>query len=66
MGIRIKEIREKMGMTQEELAVKAGVSRATLCEVENNPDKKPTVRTLEKLASALGVTLDRIFYPESV
>ena len=66
MGIRIKEIREKMGMTQEELAVKAGVSRAALCEVENNPDKKPTVRTLEKLASALGVTLDRIFYPESV
>ena len=64
MGIRIKEIREQQGLTQEELCNKADVSRATLCEIENNPHKKPTVRTLEKLAKALGVTLDRIFYPE--
>lgn len=64
MGIRIKEIREERGLTQEELANKANVSRATLSEIENNPQKKPTIRTLEKLASALGVTLDRIFYPE--
>lgn len=66
MGTKIKEIREQLGMTQEELAKKADVSRATLCEIENNPHKKPTVRTLEKIAEAMGVTLDRIFFAEGV
>lgn len=65
MGIKIKELREELGMTQEELSVKADVSRATICEIENNPHKKPTVRTLEKLANAMGVTLDRIFFEDS-
>ena len=64
MGLKIKELREQLGMTQEELAFKADVCRATICEIENNPHKKPTVRTLEKLANAMGVTLDRIFFED--
>jgi transcriptional regulator with XRE-family HTH domain len=64
MGTKIKELREQSGMTQEELSHKADISRATLCEIENNPQKMPTVRTLKKLAKALGVSLDRIFFAE--
>jgi len=64
MGTRVKEIREQCGMSQEELAYKAGVCRATISAIENDPKKKPTVRTLEKLAKALGVSLDRIFFAE--
>lgn len=64
MGIKIKEIREKRNMTQSELARKSGVSRQTINEIENNIEKKPTVKTLEKLAEGLGVTLDRIFFGE--
>lgn len=64
MGTRVREIREQSGMSQEELAYKAGVCRATISAIENNPHKKPTVRTLEKLAKALGVSLDRIFFAQ--
>lgn len=64
MGTRIKKIREQLGMTQEELAVKAGLCRATLSAIESDPQKKPTLRTLEKLARVLGVSLDQIFFEE--
>ena len=66
MGTKFKELREQAGMTQEGLAFKAGLSRATVAEIENNPEKKPSLRTLEKLARALGVSLDRIFFEDSV
>ena len=64
MGTRVKEIREQNGMSQEELAYKAGLCRATVSAIESDPHKKPTVRTLEKIARALGVSLDRIFFDE--
>lgn len=66
MGYRIKELRKNLNMTQEELAQKAGVSRATVNDIETDPKKKMTLRTLEKLAAALGVSMDRIFFDESV
>lgn len=35
MGYRIRELREAMKMTQEELADKSGVSRGTISALEN-------------------------------
>ena len=35
MGYKIKELREAMKMTQEELAEKSGVSRGTISALEN-------------------------------
>ena len=64
MGIKIREARKAVGMSQKELAIRAGLSRQTLSAIENNEQKKPTVRTLEKIAEALGVTIDRIFFAD--
>lgn len=57
MGYKVREAREAVNMTQEELAEKSGVSRGTICAIE----KGTTTKTLLKLARALGTTVDQIF-----
>lgn len=66
MGYKIKEYREKLKMTQEELAEKSGVSRGTISALENGSNKVTTSRTLVKLAMALDTTVDCLFFTESV
>ena len=66
MGYRIKEFRENARLTQEELAAKSGVSRATIINLESGKNTSTTMMTLSKLAKALDTTLDQLFFPESV
>lgn len=62
MGYRIKEIRESLNMTQAELSIKSGVSRVTISGLENGSMRATSTKTLTKLANALGVTIDKIFF----
>ena len=64
MGIKIKEMREAIKMTQEELATKSGVSRQTISALENGKYENVLTGTLAAIATALGTTVDKIFYPE--
>ena len=66
MGYKIKELREAMKITQEELAEKSGVSRGTISALENGIDRTTTSKTLVKLAQALDTTVDRIFFTKGV
>lgn len=66
MGYKIKELREAMKMTQEELAEKSGVSRGTISALENGIDRTTTSKKLVKLAQALDTTVDRIFFTKGV
>lgn len=66
MGYHIKELREAVGMTQEELASKSGVSRVTISALETKKECNTTSKTLRKIAEALGVTVDRLFFAPSV
>ena len=66
MGYRLKEAREEARMTQEELAAKSGVSRPTIIAIENDPDYNTTTGTLLKLANALGIPIEQIFFANSV
>ena len=66
MGYKIKELREAMKMTQEELAEKSGGSRGTISALENGIDRTTTSKTLVKLAQALDTTVDRIFFTKGV
>ena len=54
VGDKLKEIRTRRLLTQEELAEKAGVSAATVVNVERN-NQEPHFRTIRKLAKALDV-----------
>jgi transcriptional regulator with XRE-family HTH domain len=59
MAMRVKRLREQRGMTQEELAAKAGISRPYLARLET-ARQDPTLSTLEKLAKALRVKVGRL------
>ena len=65
MLFRIREIREQAGLTQEELSIKSGVSRATIWALERGEDKVTTTKTLLNIANALGVQLDDLFLAQS-
>lgn len=62
MGYKIKEFREKQGITQEELSNKSGVSRAIIASLENDDNASTTTKTLSKIAQALGVPVSQIFF----
>jgi len=59
--IMLKEVREKKGMSQVELAQKSGVSRNTIMKIESNSCVSLKTKTIVKLANALGVTAEEIF-----
>ena len=62
MGYRVKEMREEKRMTQEELAAASGVSRGTIVAIESGEAKDVLVSTLLKLADAMGVSVNDIFF----
>ena len=66
LGYKIKEMREQKGMTQEELAIKSGISRGTISALENGTFHNVMSSTLIKLAKALNTTVDHIFFSDSV
>ena len=49
---RLKEMRKSNGLTQKELADKAGVSESYICQIENG--KMVSLNKLDKLAEVLG------------
>lgn len=55
-GKRVRQLRQMQDLTQEQLAEMANLSVSFLGGVERGV-KSPTIETLEKLATALGVTL---------
>lgn len=58
---KLKIIREKRKVTQEELAKKANVSRVTISNLENGIYSNVSLGTLRKLAFALDVPLSYFF-----
>lgn len=55
---KIKNLRDTLKLTQEQLAVKASIPYTTLMKIESGQVKNPTVSTLKKIADALNVTID--------
>lgn len=63
MRNRIQELREAMGLTQEEVAKRVGVTRQTINAIEN--DKyNPTLELAFRLAGLFGTTVDDVFLYE--
>jgi transcriptional regulator with XRE-family HTH domain len=54
IGEKLKEVRTRRLLTQDELAEKAGVSQSTIANIERN-NAEPQFRTIRKLAKALDV-----------
>ncbi|MBQ2746977.1 MAG: helix-turn-helix transcriptional regulator [Firmicutes bacterium] len=59
-GRRIAELRKKYEMTQDELAYFAEISTTYLGQIERGM-RSPTVETIEKICSALHISLAEFF-----
>jgi len=64
VGERIKERRQQMGWTQEQLAEKAGISKGFLSDLETGT-RNVSAEYLLKIAQALKVTLDFLMKGDS-
>ena len=58
IGDKIKQLRNKQGLTQDELARKSDLPYTTLTKIESNVITKPTIQTVMKIANGLGITVD--------
>ena len=56
VGAKIKEVRERLGFTQVDLADKAGLTQSHISRLESAAHSA-THKTLEKIAQALGVEI---------
>lgn len=61
MGYKIKDLRIARNMSQEELAEKSGVSRTIISFLETGKPVQTKTGTLQKIATALGVSMVFLF-----
>jgi transcriptional regulator with XRE-family HTH domain len=54
----VKRFRKEKNLSQEELAKEAGITYTTLAKIESGNNTNPTVKTIQKIAQALDVTID--------
>jgi transcriptional regulator with XRE-family HTH domain len=59
-GEKIREKRNKLGLSQEELAARAGLHRTYIGMIER-AEKNITLENIERLAKALGVKIGDLF-----
>lgn len=64
IGLCIKQQRQKLGMTQEELSELSGVSRVSIGNYERG-DREPTVSIAIAIAESLGVTFEELVFAKT-
>lgn len=57
---KVRQLREKLGLSQEKLARLADVSNNTIINIEAGKQDNPTIDTLKKVAKALGVSVEKL------
>lgn len=58
----IIEARRQSGLTQKELAERTGIAQGDISKLENG-NANPSIRTLQRLANGMGMTLKVEFIP---
>jgi len=60
VGKKIKALRLKLELSQDEFARKADIPYTTLTKIETGVIKKPSVFVMAKLAKTLGVSIEEL------
>ena len=60
IGARLKEERDRVGISQRELARRIGLSASMISQIESG-QSKPSVSTLYAIVTELGVSVDEVF-----
>ncbi|HHD2792229.1 TPA: helix-turn-helix domain-containing protein [Clostridium perfringens] len=61
----IQNLMDSKGWTKYRLAKEAGLGQSTVHEIMSGKKKSPNAKTLQKLATTLGVTVDTFFNDDS-
>ncbi len=56
----IKKIRKKKGISQDKLSKLADIAYNTIIKIESGAIQNPTIKTVQKIAKALDVSLDEL------
>ena len=64
LGAKIKQMRNQLGLTQEELADRCELTKGYISQLENNLNS-PSIATLTDILSALGSNLSEFFREEA-
>ncbi len=56
----IKKLRQERGISQDRLSKLADLSLNTIVNIEAGNNPNPTIETLQKIANALGVSLNKL------
>ena len=59
-GKQIRRLRDRRGLTQEELANRSGIHVSYLSGIERGR-RNPSLRSIRRLAKALGVQVGKLF-----
>ncbi len=60
LGQKIKKLRLKLGLSQDDFARKADVPYTTLTKIETGVIKKPSVFVVSKISKALSVDIEEL------
>jgi len=60
LGQKLKNLRQKLGLSQDDFARKADVPYTTLTKIETGVIKKPSVFVVSKIAKSLGVSIEEL------
>ena len=60
LGMRIRYLRKQKGLSQEDLALEAGINKNYLSDLERGT-RNATITVVEKIATALEVSLSTLF-----
>lgn len=64
MKNRVREIRNKVGLSQYQLARLSGLSQSTVSHIERGAFL-PTIDSAYKIAAVLGVRVEELFVPDA-
>ena len=65
IGNRLQTLRTGLGLSQEQIALRAGITTTYYGQVERNL-KNPTIQVIEKICDAMNISLEDFFHSEAI
>ena len=60
VAANVKKYRQKSGLSQDQLARKAGIPYSTYLKIESGYTPNPSIQAVVSIADALGVSIDEL------
>jgi DNA-binding XRE family transcriptional regulator len=64
MKNNLQALRWEKGLSQQSLSLKSGVSKSTICKIENDVVCNPSIDIGYKLSKALNIDITNLFIPD--